>query len=89
MNKRYQFNSSGINLVLGFEIDDDDNLYNLAQGKIAGKPALDGGIKLLKYWLTDGSLKEIYLFYSQIVDPENSFLNDIVIDRKKNGLYIR
>ena len=88
MNERYQSNSSGLNSVLGFEIDDDDNLYILDQGKISGKIALEGSIKLLKYSLTDGSLKETYLFDSEIADPENSFLNDIVIDNKKKVAYI-
>ena len=40
---------AGINSVLGFEIDMDDNLYILDQGKINGSAAQEGSIKLMHY----------------------------------------
>ena len=89
INQRYKdSNSSGINSVLGFEIDDEDNLYILDQGKINNTRALEGSIKLMKYSLKNASLLQEYIFDSEIADREKSFLNDVVIDKKKNKAYI-
>ena len=89
INQRYKtFDSSGLNSVLGFEIDNEDNLYILDQGKIKNNTALEGSIKLLKYSLNDGKLLKEYIFNSNIADPDNSFLNDIVIDQNKKIAYI-
>ena len=88
-NQRYLNNSSaGINSVLGFEIDADDNLYILDQGKINNNTAEEGSIKVMKYNLNQSIKVNEYIFNSSIADPENSFLNDIVIDTKKNRAYI-
>lgn len=89
INQRYkESNSSGINSVLGFEIDKYDNLYILDQGKINQSQALDGSIKLMKFSLENNSLIEEYIFDSEIADREDSFLNDVVIDTDKNIAYI-
>ena len=89
MNQRYLYNnSSGLNSILGFEIDDDDNLYILDQGRIKKNPALENSTKLLNYSLKDGQLKREYIFNSDIADPSNSFLNDVVIDKKNKLAYI-
>jgi len=88
-NQKYLNNSSsGINSVLGFEIDPDDNLYILDQGKINNSPALEGSLKVMKYSLNTSTKIKEYIFDSSIADPENSFLNDIVIDTQKNRAYI-
>ena len=88
-NQKYLNNSSsGINSVLGFEIDPDDNLYILDQGKINNSPALEGSLKVMKYSLNTSTKIKEYIFDSSIADPENSFLNDIVIDIQKNRAYI-
>ena len=79
---------AGINSVLGFEIDMDDNLYILDQGKINGSAAQEGSIKLMHYSLTTGKKIKEYIFNSSIADLENSFLNDIVIDTVKKRAYI-
>ena len=78
----------GINSVLGFEIDKDDNLYILDQGKINGSAAQEGSIKLIHYSLETGNKVKEYIFNSSIADLENSFLNDIVIDTTKRRAYI-
>jgi hypothetical protein len=89
MNQRYLYNnSSGLNSILGFEIDDDDNLYILDQGRIKKNQALENSTKLLNYSLKDGQLKREYIFNSDIADPSNSFLNDVVIDKKNKLAYI-
>ena len=89
MNQRYlSGNSSGLNSILGFEIDKYDNLYILDQGRIKKNPALNNSMKLLNYSLKDGKLKREYIFNSDIVDSSNSFLNDIVIDQKNKLAYI-
>ena len=89
MNQRYlNGDSSGLNSILGFEIDDDDNLYILDQGRINKNPALNGSMKLLNYSIKDGKLNREYIFNSKIADPSNSFLNDVVIDQKNKLAYI-
>ena len=89
MNQRYKKSDpSGINSVLGFEIDINDTLYILDQGKIRDNAASEGSIKLLTYSLKNNSFLREYVFNSSIADPDNSFLNDIVIDQKKNIAYI-
>ena len=88
-NQRHVNDSaSGINSVLGFEIDMDDNLYILDQGKINGSAAKEGSIKLIHYNLTTGNKIRDYIFDSSIADLENSFLNDVVIDPQKKRAYI-
>ena len=89
-NQRYLIDSSsaGINSVLGFEIDTEDNLYILDQGKINNTAAQKGSTKLIKYSLKDGKKIKEYIFNETIADPENSFLNDVVIDTNKNRAYI-
>ena len=88
-NERYiDSDPSGLNSVLGFEIDDQDILYILDQGKIAGETALEGSIKVLKFSLANSSLITEYIFDSEIADRNRSFLNDIVINQKKKLAYI-
>ena len=88
-NQKYLKNSpSGINSVLGFEIDMDDNLYILDQGKINGKAAKKDSIKLIKYSLESGKKIKEYIFNESIADLEASFLNDVVIDTNKKRAYI-
>ena len=89
INQRYKnLDSSGINSVLGFEIDNEDNLYILDQGKISNNTALEGSIKILKYSLKNSTLLKEYIFNSEIADHDNSFLNDLVIDQNKKIAYI-
>ena len=79
-------NSSGLNSILGFEIV-DDYLYILDQGKIMNNSALSNSTKLMKFSL-DGKLLKEYIFDSNIADPDNSFLNDVVIDKDRKLAYI-
>jgi len=89
INQKYLKNdSSGLNSILGFEIDNDDNLYILDQGRIKKNPALENSTKLIIYSLNDGQPKKSYIFKSDIADHSNSFLNDIVIDKENKIAYI-
>jgi len=81
-------NPSGFRSILGFEIDKEDNIYILDQGKIKNETAPEKSIKLLKYSLKNNSLLDVYYFGPDIADPDNSFLNDIVIDQEKQVAYI-
>ena len=89
-NQKYlnNYDPSGINSVLGFEIDLDDNLYILDQGKINGTSAKRESIKLIHYSLKTGNKIKEYIFNESIADLSNSFLNDVVIDTNKKRAYI-
>ena len=88
-NTKYEYsNPSGLNSVLGFEIDDENFLYILDQGKINGEEALEGAIKVLKFSIDNNSLIREYIFDEEIADRNRSFLNDIVIDKKRHLAYI-
>ena len=77
-NTKYEYsNPSGLNSVLGFEIDDENFLYILDQGKINGEEALEGAIKVLKFSIDNNSLIREYIFDEEIADRNRSFLNDI------------
>ena len=82
-----ELNEKKIKSVLGFEIDSNDNIYILDQGKVQGK-AEEDSIKLLKYSLDNSTLLNEYIFSSDIADRDFSFLNDVVIDENKNIAYI-
>ena len=87
-NKFSNNDPSGLNSILGFEIDKDDNIYILDQGKINNQKASEKSIKLVKYSLSNGNKLKEYIFDSSIADLENSFLNDVVIDQDKHRAYI-
>ena len=82
-----EVNNNSLNSVLGFEIDSQDSIYILDQGKIKGEAA-EGSIKLVKYSLSNNSRLREYIFSDEIADRDFSFLNDVVIDEKKNIAYI-
>jgi len=88
-NNKFRKNDPlGLNSVLGFEIDKDDNIYILDQGKINNTMAVEKSIKLVKYSLSNGNKLKEYVFDSSIADLNNSFLNDVVIDQDKKRAYI-
>ena len=76
-----------LNSILGFEIY-NDTIYLLDQGKINNNPAKNNSIKLVVYNIKNKTRIREYIFPKEIADPENSFLNDIVIDIKRNLAYI-
>jgi sugar lactone lactonase YvrE len=77
----------GLISVLGFEIDSDDNIWALDQGRVADTaPTVDTAAKLVKFSKNGERLETIYL--GSITDPNTAFLNDLVIDKNNNYIYI-
>ena len=76
-----------LNSILGFEIY-NDTIYILDQGKINNKKAKEKSIKLVVYDIKNKTRIKEYIFPEEIADLENSFLNDIVLDLKRNLAYI-
>ena len=80
-------NPNKINSILGFEIY-NDTIFLLDQGKVNNEKAKENSTKLLVYNIENKTRIKEYIFPKEIVDPENSFLNDIVLDIKRNLAYI-
>lgn len=78
-------NSDSLQSVLGFEIDLDDNIWALDQGRVNNQP-IEGGMKLNKYH-KNGTLID-HFDLSSVSYPEYSFLNDLVIDATGKFIYI-
>lgn len=78
--------SSALQSVLGFEIDTDDNIWVLDQGRVNSVP-VEGSTKLNKYSTMTGELLRSYDM-SGAADPASTFLNDVVIDTENNYAYI-
>jgi sugar lactone lactonase YvrE len=78
--------SSALQSVLGFEIDPDDNIWVLDQGRVNSVPVA-GSTKLNKYNSQTGELLESFNM-SSVADPASTFLNDVVIDTENHFAYI-
>nr|CAG4709020.1 unnamed protein product [Naegleria fowleri] len=78
----------GLQSVLGFEIDGQQRMWILDQGKVAGKKAAESSIKLVVWDLVKNQLIAKYHFTEEEASPTNSFLNDLVIDTQQNIAYI-
>jgi sugar lactone lactonase YvrE len=76
----------GLRSVLGFEIDKDDNIWVLDQGRVANSPAEDTSTKLVKFSRSGEKLDTIYL--DVVTDHHTSFLNDLVYDKEHHYIYI-
>lgn len=63
--------------VLGFEIDEQDRMWILDQGKIAGQKAEEGAIKLIVWDIKKHELIHHINFTEDIASRTRSFLNDI------------
>ena len=79
-------NVTALQSVLGFEIDQNDDVWALDQGRINDSIAVKGSIKLNKY-TASGDLIISYDL-SDYVSLETSFLNDLVVDIKGGFVYI-
>ncbi|EFC48847.1 gluconolactonase [Naegleria gruberi] len=78
----------GLQSVLGFEIDGQQRMWILDQGKVAGKAAEKESIKLVVWDLEKNELIAKYHFTPEEASPTNSFLNDIVVDSDQNIAFI-
>ena len=80
--------TSGLNSVLGFEIDNKDTLYILDQGKINNNPAKINSAKLLIFELLNDTKTDTIIFDSSVADPFGSFLSNIVLTDDNSFAYI-
>ncbi|KAL9642662.1 hypothetical protein ABK040_009741 [Willaertia magna] len=78
----------GLQSVLGFEIDSKNRMWILDQGKVEGKKAKEGSIKLIIWDLDTNTLIAKYNFTEEQASLTNSFLNDIVVDSEQDIAYI-
>jgi hypothetical protein len=81
-------NPKGLKSVLGFEIDRNEVMWILDQGKVAGAPTKQGDEKIVLWDLKTN--KEIlrYEFTNEESDHKCSFLNDVVVDNDSGFAYI-
>ena len=79
--------STALQSVLGFEIDAEDRIWVLDQGKVNGQAAIPGSQKLIVY---DSNSAEQLMYFdlSEVTDPQRSFLNDVVVDTYRKFAYI-
>lgn len=81
-------NVTALQSVLGFEIDSEDRLWALDQGKVGGAAALEGAIKLVVFDINTRETIQTYVFNKQIASLSHSFLNDLVLDVPSRLAYI-
>lgn len=78
-NTRLENVTDGLQSVLGFEIDAQDRMWILDQGKMFGQAAQNGSIKLLVWDLKNNDLFYRYQFTEHEAPLRTSFLNGIVV----------
>ena len=79
-------NSTSLQSVLGFEIDLNDNVWVLDQGRVNNTEPIAGSMKVNKYDSTGNLLISYDL--SNVAYAETSFLNDLVLDISGGYVYI-
>ncbi|OMJ89534.1 hypothetical protein SteCoe_8339 [Stentor coeruleus] len=77
--------SQALQSVLGFEIDLNDNIWALDQGRINNTPIL--GSAKLNVYASNGTLIANYNL-TDVIYPGTSFLNDLVLDLENGFVYI-
>jgi len=81
-------NATALQSVLGFEIDADDRIWILDQGRVNNQEALPGSVKLVVWDIPSNSLVWSYSFPEDVAPLNTSFLNDLVIDTRRQRVYI-
>lgn len=81
-------NPQGLKAVLGFEIDENDVMWVLDQGHIAGAESETGDEKLVLWDIKSGKEIQRLEFSAEVSDKKCSFLNDIVVDNSTGFAYI-
>lgn len=81
-------NPKALQAVLGFEIDKNDIMYILDQGRIAGQPSAPGAEKIILWDIKKNREIQRYEFSDVDSDKKCSFLNDVAIDLDNNFVYI-
>jgi sugar lactone lactonase YvrE len=81
-------NPRGLKAVLGFEIDRNDVMWILDQGKIAGQESKAGDEKLVLWDLKTNREIQRYEFSADESNRKCSFLNDLAVDNDTGVAYI-
>jgi sugar lactone lactonase YvrE len=81
-------NPKGLKSVLGFEIDRNDVMWILDQGKIAGGATKPGDEKIVLWDLKTNKELQRYEFSNEESDHKCSFLNDVAVDNDTGFAYI-
>ncbi|MGN0193696.1 MAG: L-dopachrome tautomerase-related protein [Pseudoramibacter sp.] len=88
----WEWNKEGnpyvIQSVLGYEIDENDVLWILDQGRLVDQPSADGSQKIIIWDLKTDSLIDIIKIDNALSNYQASFLNDIVVDNEAGYAYI-
>ncbi|CAM3023491.1 major royal jelly family protein [Paenibacillus sediminis] len=88
----WEWNKAGdvkvLQSVLGYEIDENNRMWLLDQGKIAYNPSPDGSQKLVIWDLNKNKLIDSIKIPNEIASYRYSFLNDLVVDNKNGFVYI-
>lgn len=79
-------NPEGLKAVLGFEIDEDDVMWILDQGHVAGAPSEPGAEKLVLWDLKGGEIQRIE-FGDDVTNKTCSFLNDVAVDNEASFVF--
>lgn len=81
-------NPDRIQSVLGYEIDENDVLWILDQGRICDQDSVDGSQKIIKWDIKKNELIESIKIDDSLSSYKASFLNDIVVDNEHGFAYI-
>jgi len=81
-------NPEGLKAVLGFEIDENDIMWLLDQGHIAGAESGPKDEKLVLWDIKANKEIQRLEFPADVSDKKCSFLNDIVVDNDAGFAYI-
>lgn len=81
-------NPDGLKAVLGFEIDENDVMWLLDQGHVAGQPSGPQDEKLVLWDIKANKEVQRLTFGPEISDKTCSFLNDVVVDNASGFAYI-
>lgn len=88
----WEWNQAGnvevLQSVLGYEIDEQNRMWLLDQGKIAYNSSPEGSQKLVIWDLTTDELIDSIPIPNEIAPYRTSFLNDLVVDNKNGFVYI-
>lgn len=74
--------------VLGYEIDEKNQMWLLDQGHIAYAPSQEGSQKLVLWDLNTNKMIDSIKIPNEIASYRTSFLNDLVVDNKNGFVYI-
>lgn len=88
----WEWNQAGnINVlqsVMAFEIDEQNRMWILDQGKIAYAPSAPGSQKIVTWDLHSNKMIDYIEIPNEIAPYRTSFLNDLVVDNKNGFVYI-